>query len=635
MAVLTANGISVSFGERTLFAPADFQIQAGEKVGLIGANGCGKTTLFKLITGELSPDAGGFARQKGLRVGYMEQIVSSASEKTTMQAVLEVFADLMQTERELEELTERLSTGDEQIIARQHRLRERFEADGGLTYRARARSALLGLGLTEEQLSLPLSSLSGGQLSKIALARLLLSGAELLLLDEPTNHLDISSVEWLENYLKNYSGAALVISHDRYFLDAVTTRTLEIEHGRITDYKGSYTCYQELKKEQRAVARRHYENTLQEIERLEAVIRQQHQWNREKNIRTADSKQKQVDRLRQELIRPEAETEGIRFRFAPRLVSGKEVVTADGIGFAYGDNTLYRGVRFTVNRGERVFLLGENGCGKTTLLRQLLQGGEGIRFGAAVCTGYFDQTQSTLSPDKTALNEIWDDFPDKTQSEIRGAMAAFLFRDDDVYKRVWELSGGERARLMILKMMLAGNNFLLLDEPTNHLDIYARQALENALADYEGTMLIVSHDRRFIDRLASRVFVMEKGGVTQYNGNYTYYIENYIEKRRPEQPAPCEERRVGAGGEAYRAKKERSAQLRRLRSRITAAEQELETVDRELAEVNEALSGEQGSDYPKALELTERFETLTAEQTRLMEEWETACEALEALEAQP
>lgn len=631
MAVLSARGVTLSFGERTLFAPADFEIQNGEKVGLIGANGCGKTTLFKLITGELTADAGGFARMKGLRIGYMEQIVAAKGEKSAFDAALEIFGDLIDAEAELEVLTERLSEGDEGIIERQHRLREEFEAKGGLTFRARTRSALLGLGLTEEQLNLPLSALSGGQLSKISLARLLLSGAELLLLDEPTNHLDIDSVEWLEAYLKNYSGAAIIISHDRYFLDAVTTRTLEIENGHLTDYKGSYTRYLELKEEQREVARRHYENTMQEIERLEAVIRQQHQWNREKNIRTADSKQKVVDKLRESLVKPEAETEGIRFQFTPRMVGGNDVVTADCLSFAYGDNLLYRDVDFTIKRGERVFLLGANGCGKTTLLKQLLKESGSVRFGAAVSVGYFDQTQSTLSPEKTALNEIWDDFPDKTQSEIRGALAAFLFRNDDVFKTVGELSGGERARLMILKMMLEGNNFLLLDEPTNHLDVYSRQALEQALADYGGTMLIVSHDRRFIDRLADRIFVMEEGGVTVYNGNYTYYMS----KRQPVSEAPVPEKKMGAGGEAYKAKKEWQSQLRKAKSRVAAVEKELEQVDAELAESNDVLLDPQvTADYQKAVELTERIDLLTKRQEELLDEWARLSEMLEEMEAQ-
>ena len=631
MALLTANGLSVSFGERCLFAPATFEIAPGEKIGLIGANGCGKTTLFRLLTGQMSPDAGGVSRQKGLRIGYMEQIVSASGTQTAFDTALTVFAELQKQEAQLDELTAALDTGDPEIIARQHRLRETFEAEGGLTYRARTRSALLGLGLTEEQLALPLSALSGGQLSKLALARLLLSDADLLLLDEPTNHLDIASVEWLETFLHTDAGAALIISHDRYFLDRVTSRTLEIDNGRLTDYKGNYSRSRELKEEQRAVDRRHYENTLREIERLEGVIRQQHQWNREKNIRTADSKQKVVDRLRQTLVRPDEAPDEIAFRFAPRMTGGNDVVIAEDLTFGYGGKPLYQHLSFSLRRGERVFLLGANGCGKTTLLKHLLAGGKGIRFGAGVQPGYFDQTQQSLSPEKTALTEIWDDFPRLTQSEVRGALAAFCFRGDAVFKKVGALSGGERARLMILKRMLAGDNLLLLDEQTNHLDLYARQALEDALADYAGTMLIVSHDRRFIDRLADRLLVMEEDGLVAFEGNYTEYLN-----RRPQPAAAVKtEKKPGAGGAAYHAKKEAQSLLRRTRSRMAAAEEELAKTEAALEEANARLSDpETASDYTRALELTETIAALTRRQEELLEEWAQAGEELEKLEAE-
>ncbi len=631
MALLTASGLTLSFGERCLFAPADFEIAAGEKIGLIGANGSGKTTLFRLLTGQLSPDAGGVSRQKGLRIGYMEQIVSANSAETALDAALSVFADLLTAEAELDALTAALSTGDPDIIARQHRLRERFEAAGGLTYRARTRSALLGLGLTEEQLALPLSSLSGGQLSKLALARLLLSNADLLLLDEPTNHLDIASVEWLEAFLHTYAGAALIISHDRYFLDRVTARTLEIDNGRLTDYRANYTDSRALKAERLAVEQRHYENTLREIERLEGVIRQQHQWNREKNIRTADSKQKVVDRLRQTLVRPDAPPDELAFRFTPKMTGGNDVVIAEDLTFGYGGAPLYKHLSFSLRRGERVFLLGANGCGKTTLLRQLLAGGKGIRFGAGVQPGYFDQTQQSLSPEKTALSEIWDDFPHMTQSEVRGALAAFCFKGDAVFKEVGALSGGERARLMILKRMLAGDNLLLLDEPTNHLDLYARQALEDALAAYPGTMLIVSHDRRFIDRLADRILVMEADGLVAFEGNYTDYLSH-----RPQPAAAVKtEKKPGAGGAAYHAKKEAQSLRRRTKSRMAAAEEELTKTEAALEEANARLSDpETASDYTRALELTETIAALTRRQEELLEEWAAAGEELEKLEAE-
>lgn len=630
MALLSAQGVSFGFGERTLFSPTDFEIRRGEKVGLIGANGSGKTTLFKLITGQLSSDTGGFARQKGLRIGYMAQIVSADSDKTAMDSVLEVFADLMKDEQELQKYTDLLSSGDSEVIARQHILRERFEQNGGLTYRARARSALIGLGFSQEQLELKLSSLSGGQLSKISLARLLLSDAELLLLDEPTNHLDINSVEWLEGFLKAYSGAAIIISHDRYFLDSVTTRTLEIDNAKIYDFNASYTRYMEWKSEQREIELHHYKNTLAEIERLEAVIEQQHRWNREKNIKTADSKQKVVDKLRESLVVPESEQEGLRFSFKPTLTSGSDVVTAENVSFSYGDNTLYENVNFTVKRGERIFLLGANGCGKTTLLKQLKNQGAGFRFGAAVKAGYFDQTQSTLSGEKSALDEVWDDFTNKTQSEIRGALAAFLFKQDDVFKRVSEMSGGERARLMILKMMLEGDNLLLLDEPTNHLDIYSRQALEDALNDYTGTMLIVSHDRRFIDRLADRIFVIESGNIQIYNGNYTYYLE----KRQPVEQKPVEKKQMGAGGAQYKAKKEFQSALRKVKSRIAAVETELDEIDAQITAANAALTEpDVSADYQKAMELTEKIAQLNQRQEALMDEWAELSERLEEMES--
>lgn len=629
MSLISLSSLSVSFGERTLFEPFNLEITDGEKIGLIGANGAGKTTLFKLIIGSLEPDTGGIVRQKGLRVGYMEQIVASNSSQSAYDATLSVFSHLCKLEQQLDALTEAMSDGDSAVISRHHELRERFERDGGLTYRNRTRAALLGLGLTEEHLSLPLCKLSGGQLSKISLARLLLSEADLMLLDEPTNHLDISSVEWLEAFLKSSRSAFIVISHDRYFLDAVTTRTVEIEHGRVASFKGPYTEYTEFKREQREVARRHYNNTLAEIERLEAVIKQQYQWNREKNIKTADSKQKEVDRLRATLIKPENEPENIRFALRPRTAGGSETVVAEHISRAYGENKLYSDVSFKIRRGERVFLLGDNGCGKTTLLKQLIREGNGVRFGPSVSVSYFDQTQSDLNDKNTALEEIQSKFPNKTESELRGALAAFLFKGDDVFKRVGSLSGGERARLAILKIMLAGSNLLLLDEPTNHLDLYSRQALENALCEYGGTMLIVSHDRRFIDRLADRIFVMENGGITQYGGNYTYYTE----KRGGDTVPEVKVKAVGVGGQAYKEKKKRASEFRKIRTAVCAAETKSAELEAELAQIDQQLASvEIASDYTKVADLTQRAADINAELSTVLEQWTALSEQLEQFE---
>ena len=634
MAVLAADNLSVSFGERTLFEPFSMEVGEGEKIGLIGMNGAGKTTLFKLLTGELDSDTGGIVRQKGLRVGYMEQIVASSSNQTAYEAALSVFEPLIKAEQQLEALQDSLEGGDEKTITLYHDLLMRFEREGGLTYKARTRSALLGLGLGEDQLNLPLRSLSGGQLSKISLARLLLGDSQLMLLDEPTNHLDIPSVEWLESFLRTCRSAAIIISHDRYFLDAVTTRTLEIEHGRVADFKGSYTPYMAFKKEQREIERRHYENTMAEIHRLEGVIKQQHQWNREKNIKTADSKQKEVDRLYAGLKKPESEVEGIHFAFKPKAAGSNDTVMAHGISKAYTDTPLYSDVNFTIRRGERVFLLGANGCGKTTLLKQLMREGEGVRFGTSVSVSYFDQTQSDLTDSNTALEEIQNKFPTRTESELRGALASFMFKGDDVFKKVGSLSGGERARLAILKIMLSGSNFLLLDEPTNHLDVYSRQALESALAAYGGTMLIVSHDRRFIDSLADRIFVMEKGGITVYDGNYSYYVgkrdESQPQVNEVKQKAP-----MGAGGQAYKEKKRIQSEIRRLKTAIKQAEEQIESAEAELERLNNELSNpETAADYLLTMELTEKCRLCQEGLNEAVDRWESLSTDLERIESE-
>ncbi len=629
MSLISLNSLSVSFGERLLFEPFNLEIFDGEKIGLIGANGAGKTTLFKLITGELEADSGGIVRQKGLRIGYMEQIVAANGKQSAYEAALSVFSHLIEMENRLDALTQALSSGSDEVILRYNDLRESFEREGGLTYKSRTRSALIGLGLNEEQLLLPIEALSGGQLSKISLARLLLSDADLMLLDEPTNHLDIPSVEWLESFLKSSRSALIVISHDRYFLDSLTNRTVEIEHCRVKSFKGSYTEYTEFKKTQREIAQRHYDNTMAEIERLEAVVEQQHQWNREKNIKTADSKQKEIDRLRATLIKPESELESIRFTLRPKLSSGSETVVAEHIAAAYGDNILYSDVCFKIRRGEKVFLLGENGCGKTTLLKQLIKQGGGVRFGPSVSVSYFDQTQSDLDGSCTALEEMQNRFPLKTEGELRNALAAFLFKADDVFKKVASLSGGERARLAILKIMLDGSNFLLLDEPTNHLDLYSRQALENALSEYGGTMLIVSHDRRFIDRLADRIFVMEKGGITQYEGNYSYYLQ----KRENDAPVETVKKTMGAGGQGYKDRKKLQSDIRKLRTAVLSAEKAAEALEAELNQIEILLSDVAvASDYTRVAELTERSAAINAELERVLGQWEASSEQLAELE---
>lgn len=629
MVILTADKIAKSFGGETLFSDVTFEIKDNDKIGLIGPNGAGKTTLFRMLTGQYDADGGTVVRSKGLRVGYMRQMVAATGSVSAYDETLSVFAGLIDMEQRLSALTALLEHDHStDTINEHHELQERFQRDGGLTYKSRTRSALAGLGLTDEQIKLPLTSLSGGQLSKISLAKLLLAPADLLLLDEPTNHLDTASCEWLEEYLRSYKGAAVIISHDRYFLDAVTNRTFETEGGRIFIANGGYTEYMKNKALRVEAEMREYENTLKEIERIEGIIAQQHQWNRERNIKTADSKQKQVDRLRATLRKPVTENADIHFKFKPQGVTGNEVLHITGAERAYGGRLLYKDVRLDIMRGERIFLLGANGCGKTTLIKDIMAG-KSVRFGAGVKCGYFDQTQCTLHDEKTALDEIWDEHRNMTRTEVQNALALFRFRGDDVFKRVANLSGGERAKLAILKLMLSGANFLLLDEPTNHLDIYSRAALEDALLSFDGTMLIVSHDRRFINRLGDKIWVMENEMVTEYKGNYDYYLE----KRQPTEQQAKPQKSVGSGGMEYKEKKEQQSRIRKLKTRITALEKRIGEIEKETARLNEQLSSEEvAADYKKTMELTERLAELQKEADEMLNEWTAATEELEETE---
>ena len=416
MVILSVDKVAKSFGGDTLFSDVTFEIKDNDKFGFIGPNGAGKTTLFRILTGQTDPDGGAVVRSKGLRVGYMRQMVAAKGSVTGYEEALSVFGDLIETENALLAAEKRLEFDhSHEAINRHNELQEKYQLSGGLTYKSRTRSALIGLGLTDEQMNLPLTSLSGGQLSKISLAKLLLAPSDLLLLDEPTNHLDTASCEWLEDYLRSYKGAAVIVSHDRYFLDAVTNRTAEIEGGRVFVTNGNYTEYMKLKAIRVESEMREYENTMKEIERIEGIIEQQHRWNKERNIRTADSKQKQVDRLRETLHKPIIENSEIHFKFTPQNVTGNEVLHINGATKAYGDRVLYKDVRLDVLRGERVFLLGANGCGKTTLIREIMAG-TGVRFGAGVKCGYFDQTQRTLHDEKNALDEIWDEHRNMTRT---------------------------------------------------------------------------------------------------------------------------------------------------------------------------------------------------------------------------
>ena len=571
----------------------------------------GKTTILKLIRGELEPTEGAVVIGKDAKLGYMEQHTCSKKGMTLYDELISVFDELMNLEIEINQVNYRLehNLGDmEEDLRLQDELTTKFNNEGGLTFRSRTRSALLGLGFTEDDFKLTTDKLSGGQRSKVALAKLLLSKSNLLLLDEPTNHLDIKSVEWLEGFLKNYNGAIFVISHDRYFLDKITDKTVELENRKVRCFKGNYSEFLVKKKaEQRAIEDK-YETDMKEIQRLEGVVAQQRQWNREKNIRTAESKLKQIERIKEQLVVPDSKVERIRFHFEPKCVSGNDVIIADGLSKSFGSKTIFRNASLHITRGERVFILGDNGCGKTTFLKTLMgqyAPDEGtFIFGENLFKGYFDQVQAGLDLNKTAIEEIWSKYPKMTQTQVRSALAAFLFKGDDVFKKISELSGGERARIALLNLMLGGYNLLLLDEPTNHLDAFSREELENTLLDYDGTMLIVSHDRYFINKLSSRILELDENGFTEYLGNYDYYIEKKASRR----PAEVKTGTVKKAEKVndYKLKKEQASQQRKLKTQLTRTENDIAELEKEIEDIQEKLNTQEiQTDYEKLIEFTD------------------------------
>lgn len=613
MTVLNIQNVSFYFGERELFSNVNFDINEKEKVGFIGSNGVGKTTLFKLIRGELEQSEGTVIKAKDVTIGYMEQHTCSEQGRTLFSEILSVFDYLSEMEKELEKVNLRLMNGagdTNENIKLQDELTVKFQNEGGLTYKSRARSALLGLGFNESDFDLTTDKLSGGQRSKVALAKLLLSKSNLLLLDEPTNHLDIKSVEWLEGFLKNYNGAVFVISHDRYFLDKITDKTVELENRKVRCYKGNYSEFLVKKKAEQKAIEDKYECDIKEIERLEGIVAQQRQWNREKNIKTAESKLKQIERIKDQLVVPDSKVERIRVSFEPKFVSGNDVIIAEDLSKSFGDKLIFKNVNLHITRGERVFLLGDNGCGKTTLLKTLMgeykQTDGTFTFGENTSKGYFDQVQAKLDLNKTAIDEIWSAYPQMTQTTIRNSLAAFLFKGDDVFKYLKELSGGERARIALLKLMLGGFNLLLLDEPTNHLDALSREELENTLVNYSGTMLIVSHDRYFINKLSSRILELNENGVTEYLGNYDYYYEkksDTVENKSSEVKTKTPEK-----VNDYKLKKEQAAEQRKLKTQLKRTEEAIETLETEIYEIESLLnSAEVQSDYEKLLENTEKL----------------------------
>ncbi|MBR0376074.1 MAG: ABC-F family ATP-binding cassette domain-containing protein [Firmicutes bacterium] len=603
-----------------LFRDVNFGVESGARIGLVGANGAGKTTLFRIICGEQAPTEGQVVLSRDCRLAYMEQFLTACEEDSLYQAVLQIFAPLMELEQKIDAVNARLENrADASLIAEQHRLQEEYAALSGYTYRARLRSTLLGLGFEEKDFTLPVSALSGGQRSKAALAKVLLSEAELLLLDEPTNHLDVESIHWLENFLLTRRGAFIVISHDRYFLDQVTEETWDLHHGRLHRYRGNYSSHLAQREAEEESLRRRYDNQMREIRRVEGIIEQQRRFNQARNYVTIASKQHQLDRLRAELELPDAKERSLHFSFNVPPPGGNEVVELHEVYKSFPGKDLIKGASLRVEKGERVFLLGMNGTGKSTIMKMIMgrvPSDRGVvRLGANVIPAYYDQLHGHISGSETVLSHFTEAYPRLTQTEIRTMLGTFLFSGEEVEKTLDMLSGGEKARLELMKLILQPANLLLLDEPTNHLDIASMEAVEEALLAYPGTMLIVSHDRYLINKLADRIYYLQEGRLIESIGNYDDLLHT-LEKRRAlaEQGAKAEDAKdepaeVSDGAADYRRRKEELAAIRRHQKQLEQARAEAARLEQELerleAEMNDPAHA---ADYQLLMELQSQKE---------------------------
>lgn len=642
--ILSCNNICKSFGSDEIIKNASFHIEDHEKAAIVGINGAGKTTLLKIIVGEMAADEGEVVLAKGKTLGYLAQNQDLQSHRTIYDEMLEVKRPVIEMEERLRqlELSMKTAEGDEleSMMNSYSRLSHQFELINGYAWKSEIIGVLKGLGFTEEEFSKQISTLSGGQKTRVSLGKLLLTNPDVILLDEPTNHLDMSSIAWLETYLLNYKGSVIIVAHDRYFLDRIVTKVVELDNGHATAFSGNYTAYSEKKAMTRAIQMKAYLNQQQEIRHQEEVIEKLRSFNREKSIKRAESREKMLNKI-EVLDKPTEVNAAMDIRLEPNILSGNDVLTVRDLAKSFGSRHLFSHVDFEVQRGERVAIIGDNGTGKTTILKilnGLVEPDEGeIILGAKVHVGYYDQDHQVLHMEKTLFEEISDAYPNMTNTQIRNTLAAFLFTGDDAFKRIGDLSGGERGRVSLAKLMLSEANFLILDEPTNHLDITSKEILESALNNYTGTVLYVSHDRYFINRTATRILDLTNRALVNYIGNYDYYLEKHDDMMAAYFGNAAEEKVSGtcqslpensADGAAdrkldWKAQKEEQARERKRQNDLKKIENEIHSLETRDGEIDRLLCDEAiFTDVARLLELNNEKEAIAARLDELYEKWE-------------
>ncbi len=638
--ILSINNLEKSFDDNLIFKNCSFNIEEKEKAAIVGINGAGKSTLLKVIVRELSPDKGDIFTAKDKTLGYLAQYQDISSDNTIYEEMLDAKKTLVEMEskiRYMEEQMKILTGGElEELLTAYTNLTHRFELLNGYSYKSEIFGVLKGLGFGEDMYDKHISKLSGGQKTRVALGKMLLSNPDIILLDEPTNHLDIASISWLEGYLSSYNGAVVIVAHDRFFLDRIVTKVIEIDRTNVSVYMGNYSEYAKKKAARREAMMRQYLNQQREIKHQEEVIEKLRSFNREKSIKRAESREKLLNKM-EILEKPDGDNKTMRLTLTPGIVSGNDVLTVDGLAKAFGSLTLFKNISFEIKRKERVAIIGENGSGKTTLLKiinGLLEADRGsISLGAKVHIGYYDQEHQLLDMENTVFGEISDEYPYLTNTEIRNMLAAFLFTGDDVFKLVSDLSGGERGRLSLAKLMLSEANFLILDEPTNHLDMDSKEILENALNSYEGTVLFVSHDRYFINTTATRILDLENGLLVNYAGNYDYYLEKHDHISNLALKNSCDDAVVkqtasqeygGSDGKAdWQNMKAKQALERKRHNDLKKTEEEIETIEERLTFLdNEMTKEEIYTSVSKCMEISREQDSLKERLNMLYESWE-------------